>query len=78
MIDEMYIVMHGNPFEGYQFFGPFGTIDDAQDWGESNSELEWYLVRLEEPEGADYIKGGYYWSDAAKEIVQEMRKANGS
>lgn len=69
------IVVSGNIFEGFRFFGPFDDYEDACLFGEGTSELEWYVATLEHPvDASDKANGGYYWSDAAKEIVEEMRK----
>jgi hypothetical protein len=78
MMDKFRIVVSGNIFEGFRFFGPFEDFDDACLFGEGVSETEWYVASLESPVDVfDNAKNyGYYWSDAAKEIVEEMRKKN--
>lgn len=77
-MDEIRIVVSGNIFEGFRFFGPFDDFEDACDFGEGSSEWEWYVASLEHPVNAfDKTKdSGYYWSDAAKKVVEEMRKKN--
>lgn len=69
MIDYKYIVMEGNPFEGYTFYGPFNDMDLASDFAEKNCTLEWYFARLNH-----VAQGGYYWSDEAKAYIAERGK----
>jgi len=76
-MDKIHIVVTGNIFEGFRFFGPFEDFDDACVFGEGVTETEWYVATLEHPVDAfDKAEGGYYWSDAAKKIVEEMRNKN--
>lgn len=42
----MHIVMTGNPFDGYEFFGPFDDVDDACFWADRNAQWEWYSVKI--------------------------------
>ena len=77
-MDKIRIVISGNVFEGFKFFGPFDSFEDACDFGEGTSEHEWYVATLDHPVDA-YDKNkdsGYYWSDAAKAVIEEMRKKN--
>lgn len=75
-MDRVRIVISGNIFDGFRFFGPFDNFEDACDFGEGSSEFEWYVASLEHPVVAfDETKdSGYYWSDAAKKVIEEMRK----
>lgn len=76
-MNDIRIVVSGNIFEGFRFYGPFDDFEDACLFGEGVAELDWYVATLEHPVDAfDKADGGYYWSDAAKEIVEEMRKRN--
>ena len=69
-MSKTFIIMSGNPFEGYEFFGPFDNIDDAQDWGEGSREFEWYLVSVKSPLEA-YEKDGFTWSTDAKKVMEK-------
>jgi len=42
---EKYIIVSGNIVDGFDFFGPFDTHEEAQDV--ANEELlEWYIATL--------------------------------
>lgn len=32
-VSRMFIAIVGNPVDGFDFFGPFDSIEDAIDWG---------------------------------------------
>lgn len=72
-MDKIRIVISGNVFEGFKFYGPFDSFEDACDFGEGTSEHEWYVAYLEDPiEFFEKSNGGYYWSDAAKKVIERM------
>lgn len=41
-----WIVIHGNPVDGYSYFGPFLGRDAAVDWGEKNCDGDWWISEL--------------------------------
>lgn len=46
-----YIVIYGNPCDGYSFFGPFATEVDAVEYAESLGDYEsWHIGTLTKPE----------------------------
>lgn len=44
----MHIIIIGNPVDGFQFIGPFKTLDDAIEW-ESNVAIgaDWWVAPIE-------------------------------
>lgn len=42
---SIYIVIIGTPIEGFEFFGPFPSFEEAQDWAYSRETLEadWWI-----------------------------------
>jgi hypothetical protein len=53
----MFIIMAGNPIDGFKYIGPFATSDEATTWGEDNEDriteneaaagAEWWVLPLE-------------------------------
>lgn len=64
--DYKYIVMQGNPFDGYTFHGVFDDVEEANEWGDINYGWEWYTVRINPVENRDHE-----WSGNSKEIVKD-------
>jgi hypothetical protein len=44
-----YILVFGDPVNGYTFQGPFATADDAMAYGEPIMQC-WWIAELHEPE----------------------------
>jgi len=43
----MYIVVLGNPVDGFTFWGPFRNVEDAIDWAErSVLTTSWWIADL--------------------------------
>ena len=51
-MDIPHIVITGNPVDGFIFYGPFKSSEDAIDYGENDVFGEWWIAEIEEPEGA--------------------------
>jgi hypothetical protein len=50
----MWIIVTGNPIDGFRFYGPFSSSGDACQWTEDNSKIidpDWYLAELLRPLG---------------------------
>lgn len=46
----MFIVIDGNPVDGFNHTGPFVTADDAHFWADENlAGAEYWVVALDEP-----------------------------
>lgn len=43
------IVLHGNPFEGFELIGPFKTGAEAYDWASKCCHLEWWVMDAHDP-----------------------------
>ena len=43
-----WIVVQGNPSDGFIFHGPFKTSDDALDYADKNLD-SWWIVQLTKP-----------------------------
>jgi hypothetical protein len=51
---DNYMVVIGNIFDGFSFYGPFATFDDASDWADTNAiSSEWWVASVEIPKTAD-------------------------
>lgn len=48
--DAQYIVVSGNPVDGTDHAGPFGSAEEAGQWAEENGGDEWWIVALTSPE----------------------------
>lgn len=42
-----YIVVYGNPCDGYSFFGPFVNTEEAINYAEGLGENSWHIAALE-------------------------------
>jgi hypothetical protein len=52
--DKMkYIILSGNPVEGYEFYGPFDTQESALKYADNNLDYgrEWCFANLIAPKG---------------------------
>ena len=47
-----YLIIIGNPVQGFDIFGPFDDVDQAITWGEDLVQGDWWLTELVSP--ADY------------------------
>lgn len=44
------IVIIGNPVQGFNYHGPFDTVEEAAEWGNDNSEGgDWWVTDLHAP-----------------------------
>ncbi|QWY83553.1 hypothetical protein [Rhizobium phage RHph_X2_28B] len=50
-MSNKYIIISGNPVDGFTFIGPFDSADEATQYTESNSKdlYDWWLAPLTEP-----------------------------
>lgn len=49
----MIIIIIGNPVEGFEYFGPFDSIDQATDWGADLVQGDWWVTVVESPAAYD-------------------------
>jgi hypothetical protein len=48
---EQWIVINGNPINGYTYYGAFDSPQDANYWGHNNfDESGFYITELTQPE----------------------------
>lgn len=45
----MWIIVTGNPVDGFEYHGPFNTEDSAIEWADTFIEDEWWLAHLDAP-----------------------------
>jgi len=45
----MWIIVTGNPIDGFSFHGPFSDRNDAIEWAEE-LDPDWWVVELDTPE----------------------------
>lgn len=46
-----YIIITGNPVDGFEYHGPFGSSDQAVTWAAANPEIDgkdWWVAPLHE------------------------------
>ena len=51
-MSNQFLIILGNPVDGYNYVGPFASSDEANDWGERNEakyETEWWITCLVTP-----------------------------
>lgn len=50
-MNRRWIILRGNPVDGFEFIGPFVSTDEANDWAEHNDdpELAWWIAKLARP-----------------------------
>jgi hypothetical protein len=48
-----HIIIDGNPVDGYQFYGPFESKDEACTYADENLDYgrEWCIAKLVNPKG---------------------------
>jgi hypothetical protein len=49
MADKM-LLIEGNMVDGWEFFGPFDSIEDAEDYADAHYLYDWVITRLVSPE----------------------------
>jgi hypothetical protein len=49
MMQEQYIVVCGNPVDGFTYVGPFADHDTAENAGD-RIDQDWWIAELEAPE----------------------------
>ena len=49
---QQYIIIDGNPVDGYQFYGPFDDGEKASYWAnlELDRDPEWFVAKLNSPD----------------------------
>lgn len=48
---ELHVLVCGNPVDGFSFVGPFPSDDDAREYGENDTDGDWWVTALESPQG---------------------------
>lgn len=48
-----WLVIYGNPVDGFRYCGPFDGRGDAFEWADDNvaTEYDWWLAELNAPQG---------------------------
>lgn len=49
---EKWIIIIGNPCEGFEFIGPFDSLEEAARHGnqDGNIDQEWWTAKLDDPQ----------------------------
>ena len=45
-MNKRWIIIHGNPGDGFGFWGPFATVEEATKWAEDNLDRDWWIADL--------------------------------
>jgi hypothetical protein len=43
------IIVAGNPVDGFEFYGPFESEEDAAAWAEHGQPGDWWIARVHTP-----------------------------
>jgi hypothetical protein len=46
---EQFIVIYGNPADGFSHVGPFDSHDEASTYAATDDPANWWIVRLDAP-----------------------------
>ncbi len=46
---EQFILIYGNPIDGFSYVGPFDSRDDASQYAEDDAPADWWIVTLDAP-----------------------------
>jgi hypothetical protein len=48
---DKFIVLAGNPFDGFSYYGTFESFEEAQEWADSTIGFnsEWWVAKLDNP-----------------------------
>ena len=50
----MYVLIAGNPADGFEFYGPFDDAESAGDWGSDYcAGVDWWVVQMTDPTTGD-------------------------
>ena len=44
-----WIAIQGDPVDGFDYYGPFKSTEDANDWASSNLQPDWWVADLHRP-----------------------------
>lgn len=47
----MFIVISGNPVDGFVFIGPFQNEDQAAEYGDRIDDGDWWIGKIDQPWG---------------------------
>lgn len=50
-MNETWILIVGNVFDGHEFYGPFADFEEAAEWADNNIDSEWLVAKLTGKEG---------------------------
>lgn len=56
MNEKKWIVIMGDPVDGFAYFGPFPDADSAVEWGNTNGDSDWWITSLHDPELGDEVE----------------------
>lgn len=57
----MHLLMAGNPVEGFSFYGPFESEEQADEWVESHDEIDatdYWIIEVQPPGDIHQTVGG--------------------
>jgi hypothetical protein len=49
MTPEKFIIIYGNPADGFNHVGPFDSRDEASSYAANDSPADWWIVMLDAP-----------------------------
>lgn len=82
--DERYLAVFGNPMDGLTFYGPFESVEDAQDFCEGE-DGDWWIAGLNKPydeaseqEAAGYRLGQELYRLVAKDSAHKAQEGGAS
>jgi hypothetical protein len=52
-----FVVIYGNPADGFNYVGPFESRDDAALYAAEDTPADWWIVMLDAPAAPDVYEG---------------------
>ena len=52
----MFIVITGDPVDGFSHIGPFKTMEDAIEWAQTHKSTDWWAAPLRSPTEWEWIQ----------------------
>ncbi len=47
---EQHVIAFGNPADGFEYVGPFGSFEEAETYGYNNGRFrDWWVILLQAP-----------------------------
>ena len=48
-MNRRWLVVYGDPVDGFEFYGTFNSHEEAVSWAESSLDSPWWIAKLQLP-----------------------------